>query len=125
MVVDPIYNGFPAGPTNDPFPGIKNIPCLIQEPDGFGEIGGRRRTEPSIAYDIGALARASNGTIFHHDENPSGNSLGPNQRQCAEAFFAGIRGEAMPAWLSGVPVVLGPARRRVRRRGPHRRVGSR
>lgn len=96
MLLDPIYFGYPGGPTNEPFSGIGDIPGLVWEGDGFGEIGGRRQTSPMLAYEIAAIALGYNGTFFHHDENPSGKNLGPNQRKCAEAYIYGATGKAWP-----------------------------
>lgn len=72
----------------------KPTACLNQEPIGAAEASepGRRESDPSIFFTMGALNRLfSLGGIFHSQSGLDAVPLGPNQRQCAEAFLAGSR----------------------------------
>jgi hypothetical protein len=72
----------------------KRLACINQEPIGAAEASepGRRESDPSVFFTMGVLNRLfSLGGIFHSQDGLNAVPLGPNQRQCAEAFLAGSR----------------------------------
>jgi hypothetical protein len=72
----------------------KRTACINQEAIGAAEasIAGKRESDPSFFFAMGALDRLFEvGGVFHSEDGLFARPLGPNQRLCAEAFVQGSR----------------------------------
>jgi hypothetical protein len=74
------------------YPGTHG-PIWHGEPQGFGEVEGRRWNSPQRAAEMAGTARGTAAGVFYHcDDGIQAHPLGPVQKRCAEAFFGALEG---------------------------------